>query len=71
MSGDPGTIEYSSDTYFEGTPLLTERKSWTLDLFLIAAIAAAMIWPIFKTKYYENWMTIDSTFIADGRFSER
>lgn len=27
-----------------------------------------MIWPIFKTKYYENWMTIDSTFIADGRF---
>jgi hypothetical protein len=47
---------------------LTERKSWALDIFLLAAIAAAMIWPIFKTKYYENWMTIDSTFIADGRF---
>lgn len=47
---------------------MTERKSWALDMFLIAAIAAAMIWPIFKTKYYENWMTIDSTFIADGRF---
>ncbi len=47
---------------------MTGRKSWALDLFLIAAIAAAMIWPIFKTKYYENWMTIDSTFIADGRF---
>ena len=47
---------------------MTERKSCALDLFLIAAIAAALIWPIFKTKYYENWMTIDSTFIADGRF---
>lgn len=47
---------------------MTERKSWALDLFLIASIAAAMIWPIFKTKYYENWMTIDSTFIADGRY---
>ncbi len=47
---------------------MTERKSWALDLFLIAAIAAAMIWPIFKTKYYENWMTIDSTFIADARY---
>jgi len=47
---------------------LTHRKSWAVDMFLIAAIAAAMIWPIFKTKYYENWMTIDSTFIADGRY---
>jgi hypothetical protein len=47
---------------------LTERKSWALDMFLIAVIAAAMIWPIFKTKYYDNWMTIDSTFIADGRY---
>lgn len=47
---------------------MSERKSWALDLFLIAALTAAMIWPIFKTKYYENWMTIDSTFIADGRF---
>jgi hypothetical protein len=37
-------------------------------MFLIAVIAAAMIWPIFKTKYYDNWMTIDSTFIADGRY---
>lgn len=47
---------------------MTERKTWALDLFLIAAIAAACIWPIFKTKYYENWLTIDSTFIADGRY---
>lgn len=47
---------------------MTERKSWALDMFLIAAVAAAMIWPIFKTKYYDNWMTIDSTFIADGHY---
>jgi hypothetical protein len=47
---------------------VTERKSWVLDFCLIAAIAALLIWPIFKTKYYDNWLTIDSTFIADGRY---
>jgi hypothetical protein len=47
---------------------VTERRSWTVDFFLIAAIAAVLIWPIFKTKYYDNWETIDSTFIADGRY---
>jgi len=44
------------------------RHSWVLDCVLIAVAAALLIGPMFKTKYYENWMTIDSTFIADGRY---
>ncbi|MBI2686810.1 MAG: hypothetical protein HYX27_10875 [Acidobacteria bacterium] len=44
------------------------RRTWIIDFAVIVLIAAALIWPIFKTKYYENWLTIDSTFIADGRY---
>jgi len=51
-----------------GVHALTERRTWVLDFFLIVVMAAVLIWPIFKTKYYENWGTIDSTFIADGRY---
>jgi len=42
--------------------------SWLIDALFIAAITAFLIWPIFKTKYFDNWLTIDSTFIADGRY---
>lgn len=44
------------------------RHTWLLDCLLILVAAALLIGPMFKTKYYENWMTIDSTFIADGRY---
>jgi hypothetical protein len=27
-----------------------------------------LIWPLFKTKYLENWTSIDATFIADARY---
>lgn len=47
---------------------MTERRTWVLDFLLIVTVTAILIWPIFKTKYYENWTSIDSTFIADGRF---
>ncbi len=47
---------------------MTERRTWVLDFLLIVALTAVLIWPIFKTKYYENWTSIDSTFIADGRY---
>jgi hypothetical protein len=44
------------------------RRWWCIDFLVIAVAAAVLIWPVFKTKYYDNWLTIDSTFIADGRF---
>lgn len=44
------------------------RRDWILDCAIIAILAAILIWPMFKTRYYENWLSIDSTFIADARF---
>jgi hypothetical protein len=47
---------------------LTANRSWWTDFLIITAVATILIWPIFRTKYYENWTSIDATFIADGRF---
>jgi len=47
----------------------SERKStYVLDASLIFCLTAALIWPLFKTKYLASWGSIDSTFIADARF---
>ncbi len=42
-------------------------KRWLLDSVLIFAISAYLIWPLFKMDYMENWGSIESTFISDGR----
>lgn len=47
---------------------MKRKDGWVIDLVIIALLAAALIWPMFKTRYYENWLSIDSTFIADARF---
>jgi hypothetical protein len=31
-------------------------------------LASALVWPLYKIKYTNNWASIESTFIADGRF---
>jgi hypothetical protein len=41
---------------------------WLLDWFFIYAIAAFLILPLFKVKYFDLWGSIESTFIADARF---
>ncbi len=41
---------------------------WLLDWFIIYAIAAFLILPLFKVKYLDLWSSIESTFIADARF---
>jgi len=33
----------------------------------VFVLAAALIWPLFKLKYMDNWASIESTFIADAR----
>ncbi len=43
-------------------------KTFLLDTVLIYILAAALIWPLFKAKYLDKWASIESTFIADGRF---
>jgi hypothetical protein len=48
---------------------VSERSwSWFLDALAIACLAAALIWPMFTLGYRSDWSSIESTFIADGRF---
>ena len=39
-----------------------------VDFFLVFALSAILIWPLFKVKYLDKWASIESTFIADARF---
>ncbi len=42
-------------------------RSWLLDFALIFLLTAALIWPLFRLKYMDNWGSIESTFISDAR----
>lgn len=42
-------------------------RGWWLDSFLLFSLTAFLIWPWFRIEYLENWASIESTFIADGR----
>jgi hypothetical protein len=44
------------------------RAKLPVDLLLIFLFAAVLIKPLFKSKYLDRWDSIESTFIADGRF---
>ena len=44
------------------------RAKPALDLLLIFLLAAVLVRPLFKLKYLYRWDSIESTFIADGRF---
>ena len=44
------------------------RARLLLDLLLIFLFTAVLIKPLFKAKYLDRWDSIESTFIADGRF---
>lgn len=46
----------------------SSRRTILLDAFLVFALTAALIWPLFKIKYQNHWDSIESTFIADARF---
>jgi hypothetical protein len=44
------------------------RAKLLLDLLLIFLFTAVLIKPLFRAKYLDRWDSIESTFIADGRF---
>ncbi len=48
--------------------LRSRRGLLALDGLLIFLYAATLIWPVSQTKYLDAWGSIESTFIADGRF---
>lgn len=47
--------------------LLPAWRGWLVDSVLIFALSAFLIWPLFRMDYMENWASIESTFISDGR----
>ena len=46
----------------------SRRLVLLLDLFLLVLFTAALIKPLFQLEYLDRWDSIESTFIADGRF---
>ncbi len=42
------------------------RAAW-LDSLLLLLLTSALIWPLFRLEYLNNWPSIESTFIADAR----
>ena len=43
------------------------RRTFLLDSLLLLCLACFLIQPLFRLKYLDNWPSIESTFIADGR----
>jgi hypothetical protein len=43
------------------------RRPGLLDCFLLAGLTFALINPLFRLKYLDNWPSIESTFISDAR----
>ncbi|MCC6586185.1 MAG: hypothetical protein IT168_05650 [Bryobacterales bacterium] len=43
-------------------------RTWVVDSVLLFAFTVFLLWPWFRLEYSANWGSIESTFIADGRF---
>jgi hypothetical protein len=50
-----------------GTTMALKRQ-FCYDSLLLILVAAALVWPLFQTEYFDNWMSIDGAFIGDVRF---
>ncbi|MBK5293859.1 MAG: hypothetical protein JJE04_19570, partial [Acidobacteriia bacterium] len=54
-----------SDSYSPGRRLAFQ---FLLDSVLLFALTGALIWPLFRIEYLDQWHSIESIFIADARF---
>src|SRR5580693_2566338 len=45
---------------------LTRQSAW-VDTLMLLVLTAALIAPLFRLEYLNNWPSIESTFIADAR----
>jgi hypothetical protein len=43
-------------------------RTAAFDSALLFVLAAVLIWPLFQTEYFDNWMSIDGAFIGDIRY---
>jgi hypothetical protein len=46
---------------------LPRKRAFALDTVILVILTAALIWPLFRLNYLDNWASIESTFIADAR----
>ncbi len=44
------------------------KTAVALDFAIVFLLASALIAPLYRVKYLDKWASIESTFIADGRF---
>jgi hypothetical protein len=42
--------------------------SWWVEVGLVFALAAYLVWPLFHLDFSDKWASIESTFISDARF---
>jgi len=48
--------------------IATRRRGWLRPGGLsVVLFGAALVWPLFRLEYLDNWPSIESTFIADAR----
>jgi hypothetical protein len=43
------------------------KRTILWDSLLLFLLASVLIWPLYRLKYLDNWSSIESTFIGDGR----
>lgn len=48
--------------------ILHSKRGPQIDAFILFCLVVALIWPLFRLEYMNNWPSIESTFIADARF---
>ena len=46
----------------------TPKRQVLFDCALLLLIAAALIWPLFRIQYLDDWMSIEGSFIGDARY---
>ena len=46
---------------------MTYRRTILLDILILIFLAFLLIKPLFRLKYLDNWPSIESTFISEGR----
>ena len=47
------------------------KRSVLLDCLLLSILTGALIQPLFRLRYLDNWASIESTFISDARFLDQ
>jgi hypothetical protein len=50
-----------------GERVMPPKHAWRVDSLLLFLLTAVLLFPLWGVNYLDNWRSIESTFIADGR----